>query len=212
MPEIEIFGARQSTYVRVVWMTCEEKGASYVIRPADPHSAEIRALHPFGRIPAVRHGDRVLFESKAIATYLDRIFDGPRLIPDDPYEAAVVEQWVSAVNTTVEPIWTLYFRAHVFPKGPDGQPDSKVIGGQLEPMRHTVGVLESVLSSSEYLAGDHFSLADIALLPALHYFHQFPESREMVAEAPALGGYYERLRQRPSAIATVPPPMPARDV
>lgn len=57
MTDVELFGARQSTYMRVAWMTCEEKGAPYLIRPAMPHSPEIKAMHPFGRIPAMRHGD-----------------------------------------------------------------------------------------------------------------------------------------------------------
>ena len=54
MKKIELFGARQSTYLRVAWMTCEEKGAPYEILPGMPHSAEILAMHPFGRIPVMR--------------------------------------------------------------------------------------------------------------------------------------------------------------
>ena len=41
------------------------------------HTPEIDAIHPFGKMPVLRHGDFTLCESKAIATYLDRAFDGP---------------------------------------------------------------------------------------------------------------------------------------
>ncbi len=207
MPDVEIFGALQSTYVRVAWMTCEEKQAPYVIRPARPHSPEICAIHPFGRIPVMRHGQRTLFESKAIATYIDRAFGRPSLIPSDPYAAGLVEQWVSAVNTTMEPAWTHYFRAHVFPKGPAGRPDLVVINAQLSLMADHVRVLDQVLAGNDFLAGDRFTLADIALFPALHYLTQFPESGQLVADAPALTAYYERIGQRASVRASSPPPL-----
>ena len=65
-------------------------------------SARIRphvdAIHPFGKIPVMRHGDVTLCELKAIATYIDRVFDGPKVIPEDPKRAAQVEQWVSLGN------------------------------------------------------------------------------------------------------------------
>ncbi len=207
MSKIELFGARQSTYLRVAWMTCEEKGASYVIRPGMPHSPEILAMHPFGRIPAMRHGPVTLFESKAIATYVDRVVPGPALIPQDPVGQARVEQWISAVNTSIEPVWTLYFRAYVFPKGPDGTPDQEVIAAQLPTIQAHLHVLESVLSGSAWLGGDDFTLADIAILPILHYLHQFPEGGAMASECDHLEAYFTTLSARPSARATVPPPM-----
>jgi glutathione S-transferase len=37
-----------------------------------------------GLIPVMRHGDFALFESKAIATYIDMTFSGPKLIPRPP--------------------------------------------------------------------------------------------------------------------------------
>jgi glutathione S-transferase len=207
MADVELFGARQSTYLRVAWMTCEEKGAPYAIRPAMPQSPEILAMHPFGRIPAMRHGRVTLFESKAIATYIDRVFPGPPLIPDDPVGQARVEQWISAVNTSIEPVWTLYFRAHVFPKGRDGGPDWAAVAAPLPAMAQHLLVLDRVLASSAFLAGDAFSLADIAVLPILHYLHQFPEGAEMAAGQPHLTAYFGKLCTRPSARATVPPPM-----
>lgn len=207
MADIEIYGARQSTYVRIAWMTCEEKNAPYVIRPAAPHSAVVLAIHPFGRIPVMRHGDVELFESKAIATYIDRTFEGPMLIPADAYGAARVEQWVSVVNTTIEPTWVRYFRAHVFPKGPNGTPDGAVIEEQLGPMSDQIGVLDKAVGQTGFLAGSAFTLADITLFPILHYLHQFPESLELVKRAERLEAYYQHHAKRPSVIATSPPPL-----
>src|SRR2546430_17569836 len=82
MPALEIIGAPQSNYVWAVRMVCEEKGVPYEHRPERPHTPDVDALHPFGKIPVMRHGDVTLCESKAIATYIDRVFDGPKVIPE----------------------------------------------------------------------------------------------------------------------------------
>jgi hypothetical protein len=79
--------------------TREEKGIDYEVVDASPHSPEVNAIHPFGKLPVMRHGAFTLCESKAIATYLDRGFPGPALMPSDPREAALAEQWISLVNT-----------------------------------------------------------------------------------------------------------------
>jgi glutathione S-transferase len=95
MLDLEIIGVPFSNYVRSVRMLCEEKGVSHKLTPSRPHAPEVMSIHPAGQIPCMRHGDVELFESKAIATYIDRAFPGPRFIPDDALGAAVVEQWVS---------------------------------------------------------------------------------------------------------------------
>src|SRR3984957_16241091 len=102
MPKPEIIGSSRSTYTRVACMVCEEKRIEYVLSEAMLGAPEIRAIHPFGKMPVLRHGDVELFESKAIATYLDRRFPGPSLFPNDPHLGALAEQWVSVVNTVMD--------------------------------------------------------------------------------------------------------------
>ena len=81
MANLQIIGVPQSNFVWVVRMACAKKGVPYDLVPARPHSPEIDAVHPLGRIPGMRHGDLKLFESKAIATYIDRAFPGRKLFP-----------------------------------------------------------------------------------------------------------------------------------
>ena len=102
MPKPEIIGSVRSTYTRVVCMVCEEKAIDYLLTEKPLRAPEILAIHPFGKMPVLRHGDVELFESKAIATYLDRSFPGPHVFPSDPYLAALTEQWVSLVNTLID--------------------------------------------------------------------------------------------------------------
>jgi glutathione S-transferase len=60
MSTIEIIGAPQSNFVRVVRMACHEKGVGYDLVPARPHSPEVKAVSPVGKIPVMRHGDLAL--------------------------------------------------------------------------------------------------------------------------------------------------------
>jgi glutathione S-transferase len=67
MPELQIIGVPQSNYVWVVRIACHEKGVPYTLLPVMPHTPEIEAIHPLGKIPALRHGDVVLAESRGSA-------------------------------------------------------------------------------------------------------------------------------------------------
>jgi glutathione S-transferase len=153
MPELEIIGAPQSIFVRSARMACEEKGVAYRLTPARPHSPEVDCIHPFGKIPVMRYGDFHLFESKAIATFVDRAFPGPKLIPDDPKLCGKVEQWVSAENTTIFPAILLYFMGYFFPRTPDGQPDRAAIEAALPELRAHLNVLDKAVAEAGHLAG-----------------------------------------------------------
>lgn len=207
MAKLEIIGMPQSTYVRAVRMACEEKGVPYELTAARPHTPEINAVHPFGKVPGMRHGDVELCESKAIATYIDRTFAGPKVIPDDPAKAAQVEQWVSLVNTVIDPTMIRqYLLSYIFPKGADGKPDRAVIDAALPAMERQFDILDKAVSESEHLAGGGFTFADMNLMPILFYVQKMPEGAEMMKKAKNLAAYYERHAARPSFQNTTPPP------
>ena len=66
MATLEIIGAPQGNFVRTVRMACAEKVVPYTLNPALPHSPDVDAIHPFGKIPVMRHGDLGLCETRAI--------------------------------------------------------------------------------------------------------------------------------------------------
>jgi glutathione S-transferase len=209
MPNVEIIGFAPSTYVRVVRMACEEKGVPYDLKPVGPHSAEVAAIHPYGKIPVMRHGDFELAESKAIATYLDRTFPGPKLVPDDARAGALTEQWVSIVNTMMDaPMVRTYLFNYLFPKTADGKPDRAAIEASLSKLNECIGILDKAIGKNGNLACKDFTFADMNLLPILFYVRNFPEGGAAIAAAKNLAAYYDRHAQRPSFKATVPPPPP----
>jgi glutathione S-transferase len=214
MTRPEIIGSRQSTYTRVVCMVCEEKGIDYLLSETSLRSPELFAIHPFGKMPVLRHGDFLLFESKAIVTYLDRAFDGPNLIPSDPKSAALTEQWVSLVNTTMDrTLIRTYLYAYIIARLAGRAPDRSAIDAVLPDVRKQVAVLDQAVAQTGYLVGDLFTLADVNLLPILHRLGQAPEGGELLAGATHLAAYYNRHAERPSFQRTMPlegPPGSAR--
>ncbi len=209
----EIIGSLRSTYTRAACMVCEEKGIEYTLTERALHAPEIRAIHPFGKMPVLRHGEVALFESKAIATYLDRSFPAPFVFPSDPHHAALTEQWVSLVNTVMDPtLIRTYLYAYIATKTADGEPDRAAIETVMPALREQIGVLDKAVAKTGYLVADQFTFADINLLPILYRVRQFPEGAAAVAAATHLARYYDRHAARPGFQRTTPPPGPPRRV
>jgi glutathione S-transferase len=206
MTKPEIIGSLRSTYTRVVCMVCEEKGIDYVLTDALLNAPEIFEIHPLGKMPVLRHGDFVLFESKAIATYLDRSFAGPQLIPSEPRLAGLTEQWISFVNTIVDPtLIRTYLFAYIKAMMTGEPPDRLVIDSVLPDLRKEIGILNNAVAKSGYLVDDQLTLADLNLLPILDRVILAPEGTEALAAAAHLSRYFEKHAARPSFQRTSPP-------
>jgi glutathione S-transferase len=159
----------------------------------------------------MRHGEVSLCESRAICFYIDHAFAGPPLAPRDPLAGAKTEQWISLVNTTIDPLLVRqYLGAYFFPRTADGRPNRTVIDGALPQMERHFAVLDAVVADTGHLVGDHLTLADINLLPILFYLDHLPESRSMLRRATNLDAYYKRHFDRASVQETTPPPFPGR--
>lgn len=211
MSRPEILGSAGSSYTRVIRMACEEKAIDYTLTETQLGAPELRAVHPLGKMPVLRHGDLALFESKAIATYLDLAFPGPRLIPADTRGAALTEQWVSFINTVVDPtLVRIYIIAYAAPRTADGKPDRKLIDGVLPAVREHVAILDRAVAATGHLVGSSFTLADIFLMPILYWFRMLPEGGEAIAAARNLSAYYGRHAGRTSFVRTTPARPPTR--
>ena len=209
MPIPEIIGSSRSTYTRAICMVCEEKGIEYTLTERPLHAAEIRAIHPLGKMPVLRHGDVELFESKAIATWLDRNFPAPFVFPSDARLAALTEQWVSLVNTVIDrTLIRTYLFAYIAPGTADGKPNRAAIDAVMPAVREQIAVLDRAVAQTGHLAGGQFTFADINLMPILHRLQQAPEGAATLAASQNLAAYYARHAERPSFRRTDPPPGP----
>ena len=95
MADVTVYGSPVSTYVRSVRMTLAEKDVPYELVEGWADHPEIAKRQPFGKVPAFRHGDLELYESFAIARYVDEAFRGPALQPGDAKARARMTQLIS---------------------------------------------------------------------------------------------------------------------
>ena len=207
---LTIIGFPQGNFTRTVRILCEEKGIAYELDPAMPRTPPVDAIHPLGKIPVMRHGDVTLFESRAIAAYLELRFPEPPMMPIERLEAIRAEQWVSLINTSIDRTMVRqYILAYVLPSGPGGAVDRRVVDAAVPEMRRQLGVLEAAVQRTPFLAGRAFAYPDAAILPILDSLTSLPEGAEAMGERAALTAYLARGRERRSFIASSPPPMPA---
>lgn len=205
--KIEIFGVPQSNFTRAVRIACAEKSIEYDYHPSRPHTSEVDAIHPLGKIPVLRHGDLTLAESWPIVAYLDRRFpDTPMIQAGTAALAAEIEQWVSIVAMSVDPILVRkYAFAYIFPDTPDGSVDRKAVEAAVPRMKMLIEMLDAKVARTGFLAAGVFTFADALLLSTLAPVRQFPEGAAAIEATSNLARYFERHSTRPSFLATEPP-------
>ncbi len=203
---LTLLGDGRSTFTRTVRMAMAEKGLAYTLQPCAPHTPDILAVHPFGRIPALRDGPIELFETSAILRYLDESFgDAPSLLPGTILGRARCEQWVSAVNAYFyDTMSRRYVLQYLFPRGEGGEPDRAVIDAALKEMPVQLAALDKAYGSGDWLAGGALSMADLFVAPILAYVERMPEGAALFDAVPNVRRAQAVLRARPSFITTDP--------
>ncbi len=164
------------------------------------------AISPTGQIPCLRHGDVALCESKSLATYIDKSFPGPKLIPEDAVGAARCEQWVSFGNAKVDR-WIMreFIVPSVFFDQAKG-PDTAKINEAVPEIDKCLAAIDGQLAKTKHIAGDALTYADLHLLPMLVLLEDHSPTKELRAKYPRVEAYVARLRARPSFTTTEPPP------
>ncbi len=202
---VTLIGDPRSTYVRTARMGLAEKGVKYTLEPRAPHSREVLAVQPFGRVPGLRDGEIPVFETSAILRYVEESFDGPSLLPGSIRDRARCEQWVSGVHCYLyDSMIRRYVLQYAFPKGADGTPDRKVIDPALKDIASHLAILDRSYGGASYLAGASASMADLFVAPILAYVAAMPEGKDLMAKAPNARRGLDAMRERPSFRDTEP--------
>ena len=202
---LAIYGNPRSTYVWTTRMALMEKGLDYAFEPLAPHSEAILQLQPFGRIPAFRDGDLVLFETTAILRYLEECFDGPSMIAGNARDRARMEQWASAIKDYLyDSAIRRYVLQYVFAK--EGGPDRKTIDGAVVDLRRHLAIFDAAYGSRDVLVGEMATMPDFLLAPIVFYLGNFPESKALLPSYPNLVRAHAAFAARASFMATMPSP------
>lgn len=150
-------------YVQRAAIVLAEKGAPFERIDVDLSDKPdwFKAISPLGKVPLLKVGDEVLFESAAIVEYLDET-EQPRLHPAEPLARARHRAWMEFGSAALGDIWTMETTA-----------DPAAFDAAVARLRQKMERLEAELGSGPYFAGDSFSVVDAVFAPVFRYFDVF---------------------------------------
>ena len=175
-------------------------GLSFRLVDVDPGRGETRtadylALNPNGRVPLLVLPDgRRLSESNAMLLHLA---EGTAYIPADSYERARCYQWLFFEQYEHEP--TIAVARSWMAVYPDriGKATPEQIANWQQKGNHALGVMEERLAGNDWLAGDAYSVADIALYAYTHVAH---EGGFDLARYPGITAWLKRVAATPGYV------------
>lgn len=185
---------------RKVSIALEELGLPYEVHvvhigKGEQFTPEFLSVNPNNKIPAIVDregpggGPFTVIESGAILLYLAE--KTGELLPSNPRARSEAVQWLMFQMGGVGPmLGQLYHFAH---SAPEKIPYA--VDRYRNESKRILGVLDGRLSSRAYLAGEEFSVADIATFPWLAAMDRFPELLEGRAQVKS---WMDRVASRPA--------------
>jgi glutathione S-transferase len=175
-------------------------------------SPQMLAMNFRGKLPVVRDGDYVVFESLAILYYLDQRYPDPPIFGRDPQEAGVIMRVICEYQSYAEP--PLRQVVQSLSQSGERKQDELVT----QAMHRVAGEARSIemrLARSDWVVGESFCAADMMIYPDIRLLLrmlQRPTARElaarflpMEANYPAIGRWLDRVAALPGHDRTWPP-------
>jgi glutathione S-transferase len=143
-------------------LTVKETG----FRNGGTSAPEFLQKNPWGQVPVIELDDgRVLSQSNAILRYLAA---GSALLPNDPFAAAKVDEWLFWEQYSHEP-YVAVCRFHMLYLG---KPASEREAWRVERAEKALAFMDSQLSAKDWLTGSTLSIADISLVAYTQFAHE----------------------------------------
>ena len=214
---IEVYWASGSPFAWRVLLALEYKRLPYVshllqFSKQEHKSPQMLALNPRGRVPVLKDGDYVCFESLAILYYLDLKYPQPPIFGRTPEEAGTIMRVICEYQAYIEPRLTSILRAIQSGAADLG---SDEITAAMHAVASEARTIEGRLSKSEWIVGDSCSAVDMVIFPGIQLLRRALEkpqaaalsSRFMPVEVnyPALGRWLARVAALPGYERTYPP-------
>src|SRR5450432_1858206 len=199
---MKIFGNPGSTCTRKVLMTAHENGAPFEFVLVDMAKGEHKqpahlARQPFGQVPALDDDGFALYESRAMARYIDGKFGGA-LTPKDAQARALMEQWISVETSNFSPHAMKFIYHFVFKR--EQTPDVlKTAGDKLDLAFRE---LDKRLAKEPFVAGPSLTIADVCFAPYLEYLGPTPVAGK-ITEHVHVARWWTEISNRPAWQKTV---------
>ncbi|XP_047061443.1 probable glutathione S-transferase [Lolium rigidum] len=173
---VKLIGAFGSPFVHRAEVALRLKDVPYELILEDlTNKSELLLRHnPIHKtVPVLLHGDRpAICESLLIVEYVDEAFDGPPLLPVDPYDRAMARFWAQFIEQKCSmPFWMAVWLD-----------DGEAREGFVRETRANLALLEARLQGKRFFAGDGVGcLVGAAEFPALRSWAEAYTSDETVS-------------------------------
>ena len=214
---IDLYWGSGSPYSWRVLLALEFKRLAYTshllqFSKQEHQSPQILALNFRGRVPILKDGDYVVFESLAVLYYLDLKYPDPPIFGRTPEEGGVIMRVICEYQAYAEEHLNKIVNAFFFP-------EKRHNPGDLARSMHVVASearsIEMRLAKSDWVVGESFSAADIVIFPALQMLLRAlakPGAKDLSSRFlplevnyPALARWIERVVALPGYDRTFPP-------
>ncbi|KAJ8551060.1 hypothetical protein K7X08_000430 [Anisodus acutangulus] len=154
MAEVKLLGVSLSPFSRRVEWALKIKGVKYEFIEQDlqnksPLLLESNPIHK--KIPVLVHNGKPICESMVIVEYIDETFEGPSILPQDPYDRAIARFWAKFFDEKCIPV----MGKALFGQGEESDKAKEEFGELLK-------ILDNELKDKKFIVGDKVGFADMA--------------------------------------------------
>ncbi|XP_059305486.1 probable glutathione S-transferase [Lycium ferocissimum] len=152
MAEVKLLGVWYSPFSHRVEWALQIKGVKYEYIEEDLQNKSSLLLesNPIDKkIPVLIHNGKAICESMVIVEYIDETFEGPSILPKDPYERAIARFWIKFFEDKGQAVGKTFFL-----KGEDQEKGKEELCEMLK-------ILDNELKDKKFFVGDKFGFADI---------------------------------------------------
>ncbi len=200
MAEIEFITAEVCPFAQRTHLVLIEKGLDYEHREVDLSNkpAWFETLSPYSKVPVLKHGADVVYESAIINEFIEETWPEPALLPADPPRRALARIWIDFANSKLVPSFYKVLLERDLDKRRE----------QIDTLAKRLHFMENEglakLGADPYWLGDAVSLVDFAFYPHFERFAALTHYRGVGIpdDCPGLTAWLAAMRRRPSVQAT----------
>ena len=178
---LKIWGRMSSINVKKVVWTAQELGLDFQRTEAGGKFGVVKTpeymhLNPNSTVPVIEDEKFVLWESNVIVRYLCAKHSQGQLYPTSLRERFIAEQWMDWQQTNLNPASRTGFLQLI--RTVPEQRNDDAIAESNAAVESLMATVDAHLGRQAFMAGDHFTMADIPLGCDVHRWFNLPQPRE----------------------------------